>query len=1045
MKYLIITLMTLFAGIPGLQAQFKPEMRPATPNNSPFKTQKPAPVLPAQPAVPAAQSPAWGGSGFRQFSSLPAPAKPATQNTLWMIKTSEKTGLPIYLRGQVRDLPQTGTQGSRESLEAQSFAFLEAAKAALQIRQPAEEFELTRLQTDPSGEHHLRFRQVFGGVPVYGSEIILHTRDGAPWLLNGRYFPTPENIETTPALPAETAVNIAMEDLGGKEKVKTLTDLERRFVAGEPVEKQLVLYPSETDLAHPTLAWHIRLAPNLTSRWTYFVNAQTGEILKAYSELCKFYHAEHGAHPGTPDVAPPPPTTANATDLLGITRTIDVFDHNGLFYMIDASRSMYSSVKSVFPDEPVGVIWTIDATNTSPANNNFSAQHVTSTNNTWNNPIAVSAHYNGGKAYEYFKNTFNRNSINGLGGNIVSFINVADENGGGMDNAFWNGAAMFYGNGDQAFNAPLAKALDVAGHEMSHGVIQATANLEYFGESGAINESFADVFGAMIDRDDWQMGEDISNPQVFPTGVLRDLSNPHNGGNSLNDPGYQPAHTSEQYTGNQDNGGVHINSGIPNRAYYLFATDIGKAKAEQIYYRALDLYLVKSSQFIDLRLAVIQAATDLHGANSPEVNAAKSAFDAVGIFDGTPNDPTVDVGINPGDDFILMTNRDYNGLWIFTPAGDAIANPLSNIAPQSKPGITDDGSQILYIADDNTMQRITIDWANGTFDQNQIHPDPVWRNVAVAKDGSRIAALTTDFDNLIWVFDFGKSEWQSFELYNPTTANGGITTGDVLYSDVLEFDFTGNWIMYDAFNALNNASGQNIDYWDIGFINVFDHNANNWADGFIFKLFSGLPERTSVGNPTFSKNSDYIIAFDLHDEFEDSYFLMGANIETGDLGTIFQNSDWSYPNYSVDDSRLVFNAEDFLGTPLLAFLNVGNDKISANGNASVYLEEAQWGVWFANGDRALVAASEVATGKPALTAFPNPASETLQVRFETTRPETVLLKMTDMTGRVVRQQQLESHAGTNQQTLALDGLPAGYYALTLQTKEGVASLKILKF
>ena len=92
-----------------------------------------------------------------------------------------------------------------------------------------------------------------------------------------------------------------------------------------------------------------------------------------------------------------------------------------------------------------------------------------------------------------------------------------------MDNAFWNGYEMFYGNGIEAFNSPLAKALDVAGHEMSHGVIQNTANLEYISQSGALNESFADIFGAMIDRDDWKMGEDelISNGKtLFKTPII---------------------------------------------------------------------------------------------------------------------------------------------------------------------------------------------------------------------------------------------------------------------------------------------------------------------------------------------------------------------------------------------------------------------------------------------------------------------------------------------------------------------------------------------
>jgi Zinc metalloprotease (elastase) len=107
----------------------------------------------------------------------------------------------------------------------------------------------------------------------------------------------------------------------------------------------------------------------------------------------------------------------------------------------------------------------------------------------------------------------------------------------------------------------------VAAHEMSHGVVQNTANLNYQGESGAINESFADVFGSMVDRDDWLIGEDVVNRSVFTSGALRSLMDPNNGGTRLGDNGYQPKSVSEQYFGSENNGGVHINSGIPNHAF----------------------------------------------------------------------------------------------------------------------------------------------------------------------------------------------------------------------------------------------------------------------------------------------------------------------------------------------------------------------------------------------------------------------------------------------------------------------------------------------
>ena len=259
---------------------------------------------------------------------------------------------------------------------------------------------------------------------------------------------------------------------------------------------------------------------------------------------------------------------ANSLDLLDLTRTINTYQVGTKYYLIDASRTMYQAASSTMPNKPIGVIQTLDFRNT----NDGPAYFISSTNNTWSDKKGVSAHYNSGKTYEYYLQTHGRNSINGQGGNIKSFINVT-EDGVQMDNAYWNGEAMFYGNGKDYF-AALPKALDVAGHEISHGVIQNTANLDYEGEAGAMNESFADIFGAMIDRDDWHMGEDIIiNKTYFPTGFLRDLSNPHNGGTSSNSPSWQPNHYNERYKGTEDNGGVHINSGIPNYAFYLFASN----------------------------------------------------------------------------------------------------------------------------------------------------------------------------------------------------------------------------------------------------------------------------------------------------------------------------------------------------------------------------------------------------------------------------------------------------------------------------------------
>lgn len=1005
------------------------------------------------PAIPNA-SPAFQ-QPRKQYQTLPSLIKPVDNHPNLKIHTAPDTGLPFVIEGTM-DLPEGDYQ-------TRGTAYLETVKEALQIQHPAEEFIVKKISAEPStNQVHYRMDQVYEGIPVYGSEVLLHEQNDAVYLFNGRYYPTPIIENLTPTISKNAAEQTTRQDLELTTTFKELSDLEKVLLDGEQVQSELVIYHKNRDDKQEHLAWHFTVLPNVAARWSYFVDAHTGEILHQFSHICKFAGEHHHHHACEHEqekeevliinnLPPDGPATANATDLFGISRLINTYEVGSTFFMIDGSRTMFNGTQSNLPDEPVGSIWTIDAQGTSPANNDFAAIHVSSNNNSWNNnPKAVSAHYNGGEAYEYFASTFGRNSINGQGGNIISLVDVADENGGDMDNAFWSGAAMFYGNGNQAFSSPLSKALDVAGHEMSHGVVQTTANLEYQGESGALNESFADIFGAMIDRDDWKMGEDIVNTSIFSSGALRDLQNPNNGGNSLNDAGYQPDHVNDQFTGSQDNGGVHINSGITNRAYYLFATEVGKEKAEQVYYRALTNYLVKSSQFVDLRIAVVQAATDLHGANSTEVDAAKNALSAVGIGEGAGTQTQTDVGQNDGDEYVLMSDDGLSQLYIFTPAGDEIAvtPPLSTSSPISKPSITDNGSVIVFVDSGKNIQRITIDWNTGNVNQEALSTNPIWRNVAISKDGTKIAALTDDLDNRLLVFDLvnGDGYPEEFELYTPTTGDGGPTTNEVQYADVIEFDFTGEWILYDAFNEINNANGEDIDYWDIGFIRVYENTTNSFDDGFISKLFSGLPENTSVGNPTFSKNSDYVIALDFIDEFSDEYAILGVNTETGETGTILSHTQLGYPNYSVSDEQIVFDDNPgFFDDPQLSFVDLQDNKISGTGNVDGFITNGKWGVWFADGERTLTNTADLNLAGDALKIYPNPFNDNLKIDIETTANDKILIEIFDVVGKRVFTKNMQVYAGSNIEELDASILHSGTYFVKM-TREGASkTVRVSKF
>ncbi|ULG72412.1 M4 family metallopeptidase [Macrococcus brunensis] len=234
----------------------------------------------------------------------------------------------------------------------------------------------------------------------------------------------------------------------------------------------------------------------------------------------------------------------------------------------------------------------------------------------------VDAHYYAGKFYSYFKTKFNRESYDNKGSNILSLVHVNTLNttNDNRNNAAWLGDKIAYGDGDGTNYRPLSAANDVVAHELTHGVTENTARLEYSNQSGALNESMSDVFAYFMDPADWTIAEDVYTPNVSGD-ALRSLSNPEAYG--------QPGTMSGYVNTASDNGGIHTNSGIPNKAAYLTIQSTGREKAEQIYYRALSYYLTSTSDFSDARIALIQSAKDLYGQTTADAVAA--AWTQVGV------------------------------------------------------------------------------------------------------------------------------------------------------------------------------------------------------------------------------------------------------------------------------------------------------------------------------------------------------------------------------------------------------------------------------
>jgi len=251
-----------------------------------------------------------------------------------------------------------------------------------------------------------------------------------------------------------------------------------------------------------------------------------------------------------------------------------------------------------------------------------------------------------GDVYDFYAQLFERNSLDDSGMSLVSTVHVAEVDFNGdhvpLSNAYWNGSQMAYGDGDDLVFKRFTGSLEVIGHELTHGVQSFTSNLDYRGQSGALNEHFADVFGMLVRQwkqgtsaaeSDWVVGKELLVPAPTRRGI-RDMEKP--GTAYSNDPDLgddpQPATMADLYTGAKDRGGVHINSGIPNRAFVLVAKALGGNAWEvagRIWYETM-LKLASDSQFVDCAKASIKIASDPRFGPKAK-KAVQAAWKEVGV------------------------------------------------------------------------------------------------------------------------------------------------------------------------------------------------------------------------------------------------------------------------------------------------------------------------------------------------------------------------------------------------------------------------------
>lgn len=529
-----------------------------------------------------------------------------------------------------------------------------------------DELVKTKTEHDELGFTHEKYQQFFKGVKVEFGTYSVHAKNGAIKTMNGELF-SAGKLNITPSLSKETAFQRAISHTGAEHYLWEYPDAAKEMDNYKKPEGELVILAAKvigTEKAHLAYKFDI-YATQPISRGYLFIDAHTGESL-FFNAIIK--HASTFGHIGevsnlnkiTPeDIINSIFVSGTAQTRYSGTRSIETTPSGSNYILSDAGRKVYTrDAKNQAPGNTYPYISNYDEF-TDNDNNWTSSEHSANKDD-----AALDAHWGAMMTYDYFNNEHSRNSYDGNGAQIRSYVHV-DNN---YDNAFWNGSVMSYGDGSSNGNEgngnfDALTSIDVAAHEIGHAICSNTADLAYQRESGGLNEGFSDIWGAAVehfakgngndlapDATIWLIGDEIDRRSG--SAALRSMSNPKSLGqpDTYRGTNWIAATVAEgcQTPSQQQNDycGVHTNSGVLNHWFYLLTaggsgsndnndsfnvTRIGITKAAKIAYRTEANYLSSNSTFADARTAAITAATDLYGAGSQEVISTTNAWYAVGV------------------------------------------------------------------------------------------------------------------------------------------------------------------------------------------------------------------------------------------------------------------------------------------------------------------------------------------------------------------------------------------------------------------------------
>ena len=844
--------------------------------------------------------------------------------------------------------------------------FVEENQAIFHIAEPALELVEHRRTSDLRGTEHLFFQQYHQGIPLWGRQLVAHVEaSGELRSINCLIEPSPQIVSAPPQLSGTEAIALAYKQLEAEGAPATINALQAATV-GLPPDSAKLYYWQTAPRANMALTWVVEVRPNLQDWMRFFIRAEDGKILEHYNATKTSDRTNKHANDQV--------IAYGAWNLAGQQVDINTFEIDGTYFMLDGSRFMFvgGQTSEQLLGDPKGVVAVFDLDN-QDASSGASIYHFSSFNNVWNDPAAVSALDYGGQVYQYYYDLgggLKRNSLDNAGASMRMLLHITS-GGEPMDNAFWNGSFVGLGDGDKRTIA-WAGALDAIAHEFTHAHIQYTANLEYKYQSGALNETFADIGAISIDDDDFKLGEDIAIATYFPSGALRDMSDPHNGGAGPQDldKGWQPAHMDEyiDLTLSEDNGGVHINNGISNHAAYNILNSLGRDEGEQVLFHALFNRLTQQANFADFRIAAVASAGELYGEGSEQQEKVKVAFEEVGIVEGGGTDPPEDKPGVDGSQYILFINdvpidentRD-NSLIITDPFSSfqtflgnqnyyyLSSAPRTQVnAASGRPVAIDPWGQDIFFIDSDYKLRAIYPDGTGEFEFNGpdgnggINEINEWWSVAISPNSQKLAMTSLYVENIIYIFDFATNpiELTELTLLHPTTDPTNAYSDTVLFADALTF-IDDQFLVYDSKNRIGSEGDT---FWDVNAIDV--------VTGQIFPMLPPQPQGMNVVNPVVASTNNSILAVEMSVEGGIQAETVGINLYSGDQNSIYFNyqNEPTYPDYSVDDDYLLYSLTYLPDdTKDVWYIPLGEDKISQAGSSEYLVIEAQLPLWFAVG------------------------------------------------------------------------------------------------